>query len=278
MAQTSKDMKEEIITLNITPFLTPISLIFSALIISTGLFFGLNNIANNFKGFNGVQDTNTPQAAQPNPTQTKVDISQIKSLFNNKNITFGDENRKLLFVEVADPSCPYCHIAGGKNPELNKSVGTQFVLQQDGGSYIAPIPEMRKLVDEGKASFVYIYTNGHGNGEMATQALYCAYEKGRFWEAHDLLMSSSGYSLINDNVKNDKSKSQELANFLSSAVNTNDMKSCLDSGKYANRIQEDQAIAQSLGVTGTPGFFINETNFAGAYSWKDMESIVQSSL
>lgn len=278
MAQTSKDMKEEIITLNITPFLTPVSLIFSALIISTGLFFGLSNIANNFKGFNGVQDANTPQAAQPSPSQTSVDISQIKALFNSNNITFGDENRKLLFVEVADPSCPYCHIAGGKNPELNKSAGTQFILEQDGGTYVAPVPEMKKLVDEGKASFVYIYTNGHGNGEMATQALYCAYEKGKFWEAHDLLMTSSGYTLINDNVKNDKSKSQELASFLGSVVNANDMKSCLDSGKYANKIQEDQATAQSLGVTGTPGFFVNETNFAGAYSWKDMESVVQPSL
>jgi protein-disulfide isomerase len=38
------------------------------------------------------------------------------------------------------------------------------------------------------------------------------------------------------------------------------------------------ALGQSLGVSGTPGFFVNDTNFAGAYSFTDMESIVTSAL
>lgn len=285
MSESNKDsisIKNEVITIDIKPFLMPISIIFSAIILSSGLFFGLNNISNALKGA-GLNTTATTQTGTTGTTttpqaQATVSIDKIKELFKGNNIKFGDENSKLLFVEVADPSCPYCHIAGGLNPELNKSAGNQFILTQDGGTYVAPVPAMKKLVDEGKASFVYIYSNGHGNGEIATQALYCAYEKGKFWEAHDLLMTSKGYSLINDTVKNDTTKSGDMANFLSSAVNSNDMKNCLDSGKYANRISEDQATARSLGVSGTPGFFINETNFAGAYSWTDMKSVAEKAL
>jgi hypothetical protein len=33
--------------------------------------------------------------------------------------------------------------------------------------------------------------------------LYCAKEKGKFWEVHDLLMSAAGFDLVNNKVKND---------------------------------------------------------------------------
>lgn len=220
-----------------------------------------------------IQPQASPQAVQPQ-AQT-VTLDTIKALFNDKNIVLGEKTAKNLLVEVADPSCPYCHIAAGHNPSLNKQIGDRFTLASDGGSYVAPVPEMKKLVDSGKAALVWIYTPGHGNGEMGTKAMYCAYEKDKFWPVHDKLMTSEGYTLLNDQVKNDKTKSQELANFLSAVFNAADMKACLDSGKYDAKLTEDVSAARSLGISGTPGFFINTTNFAGAYSWKDMESSVQ---
>lgn len=223
----------------------------------------------------GSKTTDTTQEEEPSVT---VDISQIKDLFKKDLVKFGDSGKKVLFVEVSDPSCPYCHIASGLNSELNKQSGAQFTLVKDGGSYVAPVPEIKKLVDEGKASYVWLYYNGHGNGELASKALYCAYEKGKFWEAHDLLMTSKGYSLINDTIKNDKTQTGKLADFLKSAVTPSEMKSCLDSGKYDDRLAKDMEIGASLGVTGTPGFFVNENNFAGAYSYSEMESLVTSAL
>ena len=47
---------------------------------------------------------------------------------------------------------------------------------------------------------------------------------------------------------------------------------------YNDRLASDMSLAASLGVSGTPGFFINDTNFAGAYSYKDMEPVVTSAL
>jgi protein-disulfide isomerase len=215
------------------------------------------------------------QQARDNPNVT---IEQIKDLFKKDLIKFGDEGRKVLFVEIADPSCPYCHVAAGKNPELNAQAGDRFKLVSDGGTYVAPVTEMKKLVDSGQASYVYIFQNGHGAGEMAQKAMYCAYDLGRFWEVHDLLMTNDGYNLINNVIKNDKTQSQGLADFLRSAVDPGSLKDCLDSGKYDGRIAEEMALASSLGVGGTPGFFINTTNFAGAYGWDVMQPVVDQAL
>jgi protein-disulfide isomerase len=90
-------------------------------------------------------------------------------------------------------------------------------------------------------------------------------------------MTSAGYDFINNTIKNDKAQSGKLVDFLKSA-NVPDLKACLDSGKYDDRLASDMALGTSLGVSGTPGFFVNETNFAGAYSYKDMESVVTSAL
>ena len=252
---------------------TPMAILLSSFVISIAILMhgGVIKIGKTIT----AQPVAQPSQPAAQPQAPKVTLDTIKALFNDKNLVFGNKNAKNLLVEVADPSCPYCHIAGGHNSALNKQVGPQFTLVSDGGSYIPPVPEMKKLVDEGKAAFVYIYTPGHGNGEMGTKALYCANEKGKFWQVHDKLMSADGYDLLNNQIKNDKSKSGDLSNFLSDIFNSTDMKACLDSGKYDTKLQDDIATASKLGVSGTPGFYINTTNFAGAYSWKDMQSAVQ---
>ncbi|MCS7091972.1 MAG: DsbA family protein [Patescibacteria group bacterium] len=229
-------------------------------------------------------NSNAQQQANQQQEQVNVTKDQIKKLFNQNLLTFGDKNSKLTFVVVEDPSCPFCHIAGGKNPELvNKLIESdsrysQFKSVSEGGTYVPPMTEIKKLVDSKKASLVYIFSDGHGNGEMGHKALLCANEKGKFWQAHDLLYSNKGYELLNNVVKNDKSKAKELADFLESAVNPSDMKSCLESGKYDNRPSSEMTIARSLGVSGTPAFFVNTTKFAGAYSYTQMEPAVKSAL
>ncbi len=227
-----------------------------------------------------AQATQQPSAqpAAQAPQQPSASLDQVKNAFSKSAIKFGDSNKKLMVIEVADPSCPYCHIAAGKNPALNKQAGSQFTLVADGGNYVPPVPELRKLVDSGQAAFAYIYTPGHGNGEMGTKALYCAFEKGKFWQVHDMLMSAQGYDLLNNTVKNDKTKSQEVADYLKTVIDPSSLKQCLDSGKYDSRLKDDASLAQSLGIRGTPGFYLNATPFAGAYNYTDMSSAVKSAL
>ena len=219
-----------------------------------------------------------PTAQGQQPARPQVDLATIKGLFGKDLIKFGDANRKLLLVEVADPSCPYCHAAAGKNPELNKQMGTQFTLVSDGGTYLAPVVEMRKLVDSGDASYVFIYRNGHGNGLLATQALYCAYENDVFWPVHDTLMSNAGYTLINDTVQNNTANIPQLVEFLSGVMNKTTLSDCLTSKKYDAILTRDSRIGDQLGAGGTPGFFVNTSYFAGAYSYTDIKPTVDAAL
>ena len=212
------------------------------------------------------------------PAPSAVTLDTIKGLFVDGNIHFGSADAKVLLVEISDPSCPFCHAAAGKNPELSKQMGAQFVLKSDGGSYVAPGVEFKKLVDSGKASFVFLYSNGHGSGELAAQALYCAHEKGKFWDVNDRLMSMEGYNIINNEVKNDKANSGKLADFLAKQIDSKFMKDCLESGKYAKNLVANQQLASNLGSRGTPGFFVNTTNFAGAVNYTNMESVINAAL
>lgn len=214
------------------------------------------------------------QAAQPT---ANVDINTIKGLWSKNLIKFGDANNKLLFVEIVDPSCPYCHAAGGYDPEVGQQMGSTFTYKSKGGSYIPPATEMEKLVQAGKASMAFVYFPGHGNGEMGMKALYCAFDQGKFWEANALIMSNAGYNLMNNTVQNDKSKSGQVADFLKGVLNADTLKSCLDSGKYDSRLTDEQNLASGpLGTSGTPGFFVNAQSFAGAYSWTELQSAVDA--
>ncbi len=219
------------------------------------------------------QTAGTQQQAPP----TKVSIDKVKAVFTDGFIRFGDNKNKVLIVEVTDPSCPYCHIAGGQNPELSKQANFQY--KSDGGQYNPPVPEIRKLVEEGKASVAFIYGTGHGNGRLGMEAMYCAFEKGDFWPVHDKLMNNEGYTLLNDTIKNDRAQSQGLADYLASVTDSAAMKGCLDSAKYdAKLTRDEQEIANGLGFQGTPHFVVNETIVNGARDWKDIKAIVDPLL
>lgn len=247
-------------------------LLLAVIVFAGYLFIKVQNLEKTVK-------TNATQAAtgQQQPAQ-KITLDQVKALFKSGFMYFGNTDKKVLLVEVTDPSCPFCHVAGGLDPETSKSINTQFQYKDDGGSYVPPVPEMRKLVDQGKASMVFLYSPGHGNGEIAAQALYCAYAQGKFWQVHDKLMSGDGYNVINNQVLNDKTKIPILVNFLSDAIDSNYLSSCLTSGKYSDALKRDEQVSQALGYQGTPYFIINTTPYAGAYPWSQMSSSVNQAL
>jgi len=248
------------------------------LLVVAAFFGGFYFSKNTGTTSNSATATPTVVVQQQQAAAAVINIDEVKALFNENNLVFGNKDSKLLIVEFSDPSCPYCHVAAGKNSALNKQIGAQFLMKADGGSYVAPEPEIKKLVDSGKAAFVWIYANGHGNGELATEALYCANESGKFWQVHDKLMSAEGYTLMNTTIKNDKTQTGVMADFLKGAIDSTTMKNCLESGKYAGRISSDMALAIQMQFEGTPYFIVNTTKFVGAYSFTDMQATVDEAL
>lgn len=266
-------------------FFTPsASILVGSVIIAIAILIAGGTIPMPFKAVKGVKTENVqapaPQISQQpqQPQRPTVTLAEVKDAFGKAFIKFGDANKKLIAIEISDPSCPYCQAAAGKNSALNKQLGSQFIMIADGGTYVAPVAEIEKLVNSGKAAFAWIYYPGHGAGEMGTKAMYCAFEQEKFWEVHNMIMSEKGYDLLNNTVKNDKTKSGDIADFLSPVFDSASMKSCLDGGKYDARLKDDMAVATSLGVQGTPGFYLNATNYPGAVSYTTMEQTVNSLL
>lgn len=74
-------------------------------------------------------------------------------------------------------------------------------------------------------------------------------------------------SFTNDDIK---SWAKELG------LNTKDFNSCFDSGKHNARIDADVAYAQTVGVSGTPTFFINGVQLVGAQPFDAFKTAIDA--
>lgn len=53
---------------------------------------------------------------------------------------------------------------------------------------------------------------------------------------------------------------------------------CFDSGKYADEITKDIADGTASGITGTPGFFVNDTAISGAQPYASFKNAIEAAL
>ena len=61
-------------------------------------------------------------------------------------------------------------------------------------------------------------------------------------------------------------------------LNTGKFNKCLDSGEKKTEVDKDAAYGQSLGVQGTPGFFINGQFLAGAFPFEFFKEIIDKQV
>lgn len=61
-------------------------------------------------------------------------------------------------------------------------------------------------------------------------------------------------------------------------LNEKQFNKCLDDGKYAEVVKNDVAYGQTVGVQGTPAFFINGKFLGGAYPYESFKEIIDLEL
>jgi protein-disulfide isomerase len=150
----------------------------------------------------------------------------------------GPKEAPVTIVEFSDFQCPYCsrlsqtlHEVVAKYRDEVHLVFRQFPLSQ-----IHPL------------------------AEKAAEASLCAGDQNRFWEMHDLMFQTQSA------LKDEDLKAKALALKLDSTA----FDSCLASGKYAEKVKQDEREGYTLGITSTPAFFINGRYFAGAIPMADI--------
>jgi protein-disulfide isomerase len=108
----------------------------------------------------------------------------------------------------------------------------------------------------------------HKDAQGAAEAANCAHDQGKFWEYHDKLFENQR-ALTIDSLKRYATDLQ---------LDAEQFNSCLDSGKYTQDVKNDMSHAQSLGVSGTPAFFINGRFLNGAQPYEIFARIIDEEL
>lgn len=109
--------------------------------------------------------------------------------------------------------------------------------------------------------------------QWAAEASECAADQGAFWEYHDLLFERHGGENEGAFAKeNLKAFADDLG--LDGAA----FAECLDSGKYADLVQQETEAAQSLGVSSTPTFVVNGAPVMGAEPFEVFAELIEAEL
>ena len=156
----------------------------------------------------------------------------------------GASDARVTLVEFADYQCPYCQKVNPEIQKLKKEYGSALtVIYKD-----FPLPM-------------------HSQSQKAAEASRCAGEQGKFWEYHDVLYYSKELGV--DALK-------EHARVLK--LNEDKFDTCLDSGAEADTVKADLAEAKSLGLTGTPSFFVNGHFFSGVVDYDVLKQMIDQQL
>ena len=108
----------------------------------------------------------------------------------------------------------------------------------------------------------------HKDAPLAHLASVAAQQQGKFWEFHDKLFANQTKIKSDDLMKYARAIGLEMKRFEEDLV----------SPKTKAVVDADVAEAKSLGVTGTPGFFINGRYLSGAKPFEEFAQVINAEL
>ncbi|MFQ5526642.1 MAG: DsbA family protein [Thermoanaerobaculia bacterium] len=158
----------------------------------------------------------------------------------------GPESAPVTIVEFSDFQCPFCSRVIPTLNQVTEKYGdrVRLVFRQ------FPLHSI------------------HPQAQKAAEAALCADEQGKFWEMHDAMFA-------------DQSKLQ-VADLKSTAaglgVDGTSFDECLDTGRHADRVNQDLQAGVEAGVTGTPAMFINGRFLSGAQPFDAIAKVIDDEL
>ncbi len=108
----------------------------------------------------------------------------------------------------------------------------------------------------------------HPLAEKAAEASLCAADQNHFWELHDSMLET----------QNALSSKDLEAKAVRLKLDSKSFDSCLTSGKYAQRVQQDQREGYMLGITASPAVFVNGRYLSGALAMSDLSKIINQEI
>ncbi len=143
----------------------------------------------------------------------------------------GNPNAAVVVEEFADFQCPSCaYFFNDYEPNI-----------------------VQKYVSTGLIYFKFVPFSFLGPESIAAaQAAYCANDQGKFWQYHDTLY-------VNQKGENQGwFSTARLVDFAKTlSLDTTQFKTCLDTEKYKQKVQDDLEYGKQKGIDRTPSFLVN---------------------
>ena len=213
-----------------------------AVIMLASSSFGSGKAAGDFK-----QNTYGTPSAAAQPSAQPGAASAVKPITADDHLR-GNVNASIDIIEYSDFQCPYC------------------LRHEDTINQL--------LADYGdKIRFAYRHfplTSIHPEAQKAAEASECAAEQGKFWEMHDKIFQANAADSMSVDVWKQDAKDLGLK--------TTQFNDCLDSGKYADKVSQEEQEGQAAGVQGTPATFINGQMISGAVPYSNIKSVIDGLL
>lgn len=122
--------------------------------------------------------------------------------------------------------------------------------------------------------FIVVDSNAGGQeSRRAAEASECAKEQGQFWQYHDYLFSHQNGegkgAFSDDNLKAFAATLQ---------LDTTKFNSCLDTQATAKAVQQDEALARSVGANQTPTVLVNGKLVQDPLNLTELQQLIDAAL
>lgn len=163
------------------------------------------------------------------------------------NPAIGPADAPVTIIEFSDYQCPYCK-------RWYDTVNARLLADY-----------------AGRIRFVYRdlpLSSIHPEAQAAAEAANCAGEQNAYWPYHDALFTGK-YGLSLDAYT-------QYASELGLDVNA--FNTCVAERRYQEEVNTDASVGASMGLNGTPTFFINGLKVVGAQPFEVFQQIIDNEL
>lgn len=174
--------------------------------------------------------------------------SQPGALVREHSPTLGSAGAKVTIVEFLDPGCETCRV-------------------------FAPLVKQFIDANPGKVRLVVRYAPLHHGADEMVAVLEASRRQGKYWETLQLMYDAQPYWASHHHPQ-----PQLMWQFLPRVgLDLEQLRNDAADPAIARLIQQDVADAQALGVTKTPGFFVNGRPLA-VFGYEQLRALVEAEL
>jgi protein-disulfide isomerase len=237
--------------------------IFLALLLAPALVFA--GCSGGGEATRGDQTNEREALSEASDRSEEKTVEKVVEVRDSKIIPVGDSpvigpnDAPVTVVAFSDFQCPFC--------ARGAAVAERLVEADSTGD--------TKYAGKVRVVFKHYPLPFHRQAEAASRAALAAGEQGKFWQMHDLLFDNQSKFRGRDDAEM-KALTAGWAKDL--GLDVDQFEADFDKPEYQQAIERDTALADELGVQGTPNFFVNGVNIRGAQPLTVFEEIVDAQL